>query len=120
MPSAYLVKQLIVDKRQTLSYNQVMDSDIPLFTYSPEKNAKLKSERDISFEVIIAAIQNGQLLDILEHPNKSKYAHQRIYVVQIKSYVYLIPVVQDKNDCFFMKTIIPSRQAVKKYGKEDK
>jgi len=97
-----------------------MDSDIPVFTYSPEKNAKLKAERDISFEEIIAAIHNGQLLDILEHPNTKQYAHQSIYVVLAKGYVYLIPVVQDKNDCLFMKTIIPSRNAVKKYMKENK
>ncbi len=28
----------LVDKRQTLSYNEDMDSDIPVFTYSPDKS----------------------------------------------------------------------------------
>ncbi|MCE5293775.1 MAG: hypothetical protein LLF94_04085 [Chlamydiales bacterium] len=104
-----------VDKRHTLSYNKNMDNELPVFTYSPEKNAILKAERDISFEEIIAAIGNGQLLDILEHPNKTKYAHQKIYVVLAKGYIYLVPVVPDKENALFMKTIIPSRQAVKKY-----
>ena len=103
-----------------MSYNKGMDNKLPIFTYSPEKNAKLKAERDISFEEIIAAICDGQLLDILEHPNKSKYAHQKIYVVLAKEYVYLVPVVPDKDGALFMKTIIPSRQAVKKYDKDNK
>lgn len=97
-----------------------MNNELPIFTYSPEKNAKLKAERGISFEEIIAAICDGELLDILEHPNKEKYAHQEIYVVHAKGYVYLVPVVLDTGGALFMKTIIPSRQAVKKYVKEGK
>lgn len=95
-----------------------MDKDLPIFTYSPEKNAKLIDERNISFEEVIAAIDNGELLDILDHPNKAKYANQRIYVVHVKGYVYLVPIVQEKDGNFFMKTIIPSRKAVKRYKKE--
>ena len=52
-----------------------------IYTYSPEKNLKLKEEREITFEMIIAAIENGHILDILKHPNQKKYAMQMIYVI---------------------------------------
>jgi len=38
-----------------------------------EKNEKLKAERNISFEEMVFHIERGQVLDILEHPNKKKY-----------------------------------------------
>lgn len=36
-------------------------TDLPIYYYCPEKNTKLKLERDISFEEIIAAIDDDQL-----------------------------------------------------------
>lgn len=54
------------------------------------------------------------LLDILDHPNRKKYAHQKIYIVEISEYVYFIPSVEDEEK-IFLKTIIPSRKYTKKY-----
>ena len=88
--------------------------------YSLEKNEILKSQRDISFEDIILALENGYLLDDMEHPNKEKYPNQNIFIilVEIKNYVYLLPYVED-NKTIFLKTIIPSRKMNKKYNKKD-
>ncbi len=85
------------------------------FVFSPEKNFKLIRERNISFEEIIAAIEVGQVVDILEHPNQEKYGMQQIYVISVKDYVYLVPFVEDEDGNKFLKTIIPSRKAKKKY-----
>ncbi len=87
--------------------------------YSLEKNELLKQERDISFEDIIVSIENGDLLDDIEHPNKERYPNQNIFVilVRIKNYVYLVPYIEE-DDHIFLKTIIPSRQMNKKYNKE--
>lgn len=96
-----------------------MDDEPQIFRFSPEKNLKLKEERGVSFEEIIAAIENDQLLDIIIHPNKEKYGHQKIYVVEINGYIYLTPFVENHSE-IFLKTIIPSRKAQKKYlEKED-
>ena len=84
------------------------------FNWSPSKNRQLKSERNISFEVILLQIENGKLLDLLEHPNKIKYPNQKILVVEYLSYVYLVPMVESEKE-YFLKTIIPSRKATKKY-----
>lgn len=84
------------------------------FDWDTEKNKVLKRERDISFEDILIAIEEGNLLDIIEHPQKQKYHHQRIFVVVIEEYVYLAPFIEDETK-IFLKTVIPSRKATKQY-----
>ena len=104
-----------VDKRRTLSYNGVY---MKPYKYSLEKNQKLIQERNISFEQIEAAIENGQVLDIIDHPNPKKYGAQKMYVITANDYVYVVPFVEDKNGDIFLKTIFPSRKAKQKYLKE--
>ena len=88
--------------------------------YSLEKNEILRSQRDISFEDVILALENGKLLDDIEHPNKEKYPNQNIFIIliQIKDYVYLVPYVEDDTS-IFLKSIIPSRKMNKKYNKKE-
>ena len=54
------------------------------------------------------------LLDIIEHPNPDKYPDQKVFVVDVDDYVYLVPFVETE-ECVFLKTIIPSRKMTKKY-----
>ena len=84
------------------------------FRWSPEKNDVLKKERGVSFESMVVAIEGSGLLDILAHPNAQKYPRQRILVIAHDSYAYLVPFVEE-DDYFFLKTVIPSRQATKDY-----
>ena len=60
------------------------------------------------------AIDEGSILNIVEHPNKKKYPNQKLFIVDINNYAYLVPFVEDKEK-IFLKTIIPSRKATKKY-----
>jgi len=89
---------------------------VKYFDWDPEKNERLSKERSISFEEVLIAIEGGYLLDIVEHPNKAKYPNQKVFVVQIEDYVYLVPFVENEEKVF-LKTIIPSRKATKKYIK---
>lgn len=84
------------------------------YNWNREKNAVLKAERGISFEEIIFHIAKGDELDVYPHPNHSRYPSQMISVVLVKDYVYLVPYVESENE-IFLKTIIPSRKATKKY-----
>jgi hypothetical protein len=84
------------------------------FTWNPEKNARLKRERGVSFEAVVFHIEGGDLLDILRHPNQARYAGQRIFVVNIEDYAYLVPFVESEGEVF-LKTIIPSRKATNTY-----
>ncbi len=88
--------------------------------YSLEKNEKLKSQRGISFEDVMLALENGDLLDDITHPNKEKYPNQNIFIIliRVKEYVYLIPYVEDETS-IFLKTIVPSRKMTKKYNKKE-
>ena len=87
--------------------------DILNYRFDPEKNERLVRERGISFEYIIFLIQEGKLLQILEHPNKDKYPGQCIFEIDVSGYIYIVPVVIKKNE-IFLKTIYPSRKATKK------
>jgi uncharacterized DUF497 family protein len=84
------------------------------FNWNSLKNQQLIEERQISFEDILFNIQKGRLLDDIEHPNQVKYPSQRIFVVEVDEYAYLVPYVEN-DDEIFLKTVIPSRKATKQY-----
>lgn len=86
-----------------------------IYEFSSEKNCQLIQERGISFEEIISALNNGKLLDVVEHYDKEKYPNQDIYVIDIDGYVYLVPFVKKDAQTIFLKTIFPSRKFNKKY-----
>ena len=85
-----------------------------VFNWNAEKNQELINSRGVSFVDVVFYLQQGEILDDLEHPNPEKYSNQRIFVLEIDEYVYLVPYVEDKNE-IFLKTIIPSRKATKQY-----
>lgn len=86
------------------------------FDWDEGKNAVLEKTRGISFQDVIFHIQNGDVLDIIRHPNESRYPNQRIIVLNVEGYVYLVPYVKQEGT-WFLKTIIPSRKATKEYLK---
>ena len=79
-----------------------------------EKNEKLKKERNITFEDIVYYIEHGYLIAITDHPNKGKFGHQKMYIVNVNNYAYLVPFVESEKE-IFLKTIIPSRKATKHF-----
>ena len=87
--------------------------------WNSTKNQQLIAERGISFEDIVFYLQQGQLLDDIEHPNSNKYPEQRIFVIDVDGYVHLVPYVEDRKE-IFLKTVIPSRKATKHYLGEEK
>ncbi len=85
-----------------------------VFNWSAEKNETLIRERGVSFEDAVFYMQAGGLLDDMAHHNHNAYPDQRIFVVAIADYVYLVPYVED-DEQIFLKTIIPSRKFTKRY-----
>ena len=90
----------------------------PGFDWSEEKNQRLVEQRGISFERVLSAIEQGALVDVLEHPNQERYRGQMIYVVDIEQYIYLVPYVTRPDGSRFLETIIPSRKATRDYRKK--
>ena len=91
------------------------------YAWNREKNDLLMKERGISFERIVHIIENRGVIDVITHPNQSKYPNQRMFIVNLNNYVCLVPFVENEEE-IFLKTIIPSRKATKRYlevGDED-
>jgi uncharacterized DUF497 family protein len=82
--------------------------------WNAEKNQLLMSERGISFEDVLFALQSRRLLDDLIHPNNFKYPNQRVFVVEVDEYAWLVPYVENEDE-IFLKSIIPSRKATRHY-----
>lgn len=84
------------------------------FDWNPDKNEELRANRNIAFEEIVFALTSDGLLDIIEHPNQAKYPDQRIFIVNVEDYAYLVPFVETE-EVVFLKTIIPSRKMTRRY-----
>jgi len=85
-----------------------------LFDWDPEKNLKLRVERGISFEEIVFHILAGDIVDVSEHPDQSKYPGQKIFKLLIDGYIFLVPFVENE-EMIFLKTIIPSIKATREF-----
>lgn len=84
------------------------------FDWNQAKNEWLMRERGVSFEHIILQIEQDGLLDILMHPDPVKYPGQRMFVVAVDNYAWLVPFVESEEE-IFLKTAIPSRKATRTY-----
>jgi len=84
------------------------------FSWNHEKNQLLKAERNISFEEVVFHIEKQHVLDIVQHPNQEKYKGQKIFIINIDDYAYLVPFVESERE-IFLKTISPSRKATTRY-----
>ena len=93
-----------IDNRHTFCYIQMM-----IFDWNNQKNEELKKSRKISFEEIVFLISQGHVLEVLEHPSPQKYSNQKLYVIAVKGYAYVVPFVDEGNKRF-LKTIFPSRK----------
>ena len=67
-----------------------------------------------SFEDVLFALRSGGLLDDGPHSNRGKYPNQRLLVVRIDDYAWLVPYVENDRE-IFLKTVIPSRKATKTF-----
>ncbi len=86
-----------------------------IISWNAEKNAQLRAERGVSFEDVVFHMMAGDILDTIDHPNQERYPGQKIHVMAIEDYVYLVPFVEADEE-LFIKTIIPSRKATRQYG----
>jgi uncharacterized DUF497 family protein len=102
----------------TKGTQEIMIENMKPINWSSDKNIQVKAERGVSFEEVLVAISHGALLDVVAHPNKDRYPNQRMFIIRIRGYVYVVPFVETKEE-IFLKTIIPSRIATRKYLPEE-
>ena len=84
------------------------------FVWNEGKNRQLKSERGISFEMIVSQIEVDKILDKVRNPNRAKYRDQMMFIIELDGYAFLVPFSEDEDEIFLI-TVIPSRKATKRY-----
>jgi len=82
--------------------------------WDPEKDKILLDARGFGFETAAEKIAQLDYIALVEHWNTIRYPHQWIYVLEIEGYAYYVPFVET-DDEIFLKTLIPSRKAKKRY-----
>ncbi|MCK5131473.1 MAG: toxin [Candidatus Sabulitectum sp.] len=85
------------------------------YKWSSAKSEKLKAERGVGFEQVVIQIEHGNVHNVYTHPNQKQYPNQQILIIEIDNYCYIAPFVENENGRF-LKTIIPSRKATKRYS----
>jgi uncharacterized DUF497 family protein len=86
------------------------------FDWNEDKNRQLKERRGISFEEMVLCIQENRIITVLEHPNKERYPGQRLYLIECRQQIYVVPfVVNSEEEVIFLKTVYPSRHYTRKY-----
>ncbi len=84
------------------------------YSWDEEKNRYLSSNRNISFERILVALEEGDILQVLQNPNQHKYKDQKIYILSIDNYAWIVPF-RDEEDKRVLITAYPSRKFTAKY-----
>ncbi len=85
-------------------------------TWNVKKAEKLRldTSRDgITFDDCENALSEGKLLDDIPNPSLA-YGGQRMFIIDINNYAYVVPYVESKNEVF-LKTVYPSRRYTKMY-----
>jgi uncharacterized DUF497 family protein len=99
------------------------------YVWDEGKNDILKKTRNISFEQVMLAIEEKNIVDVIDHPNQEKYKGQIFILVEIDNYVYVVPAYISpsggeprplvsaevpEEDCHLI-TIYPSRKYTNRY-----
>jgi len=94
--------------------------DMTRLRWNSEKERKLQAEvsrNGITFADCAVAIADGRVLDVLPHPTRS---HQRLAILSIENYAYVVPFVIEEDGTWFLKTVFPSRKHTALYLDEKK
>jgi uncharacterized DUF497 family protein len=84
------------------------------FRWDTEKDKRLREARGVGFADVLASIAAGGILDDLIHPHPARHPHQRIMIVEIGGYAWIVPYVESETEIYW-KTIIPSRKMTRHY-----
>ena len=85
-----------------------------VFVWDPDKNALLQRTRGLGFEVIVTAIMTGGLVANMPHPHRDRYPRQRVLVVAINNYAYVVPCMVT-DEVVELITPFPSCRATRDY-----
>ena len=82
--------------------------------WDERKNGWLRQHRGVCFEQAAVCLASERVLDITDHPNQERYPGQKVAVIEINGYAYLV-LYEYAGEEIILKTMIPSRKATQKY-----
>lgn len=88
---------------------------MPDYTWHDEKNELIKQKHGVSFEEVVYHLDNGDMLDDIEHPNQQRYPNQRLYIVLVRGYVHVVPFYRRESDEFLI-TAYPNSRFHRRYS----
>lgn len=89
------------------------------FKFSEEKDRVLRESRDFGFKDIIKEIKDGKIVKTIKNPNQKLYPNQKMYLVEFREHIAVVPFVEQTN-YNFLKTVFISKKYTKKYLKVNK
>jgi uncharacterized DUF497 family protein len=84
------------------------------YTWDPLKNDQLQERHGVGFTDITTAIEAGHLLRDIPYHNQEEYGHQRLLIVRLNDYAYVVPCIVSGESYHFI-TLFPSRKATRDY-----
>ena len=84
-----------------------------LWDKSKAQTLALNTDRNITFERCLVAIEAGDILANIANPSRDG---QNIFVLNIEDYAYVVPYVED-SEGLYLKTVFPSRKYTKLFLK---
>ena len=84
------------------------------YIWDADKNEWLRRNRGLTFDDVVYHITHGGLLAEILHPNQERHPGQRMYVIVIDDYVYVVPFYRD-GDAESLRTVYPSRKYTRDY-----
>ena len=95
------------------------DVDMEAIRWDERKNRWLKQHRGVCFEQAAVCLASERVLDVTDHPNQDRYPGQKVAVIEINGYAYLVPYEYAGGE-IILKTMIPSRKATQRYVGEER
>ena len=96
----------------------MMDKEIE---WDEKKSELLRNQygrKSVGLEECATLIKAGKFLDVIANPSP-KRSHQKMFILEIKNYVYLVPFVET-DEKVFLKTLYPSRKYTAIYLRKEK
>ena len=82
--------------------------------FNKDKDKVLKEKRGIGFKDVIKEMGAGKIVTVRKHPNTKKFPSQKIMLINIKNYIFVIPYIETEKE-IFLKTIYKSRKYTKEF-----
>ena len=88
------------------------------YEFDEAKSKKLRRERGLGFEEMIALMEAGCVVKSYPHPNHVKHPAQQVHAVNVEGYAWLV-ITEKHKEKNRLITLYQCRKATRKWLKEN-